>query len=552
MAGRFCADFETTTMIEDCRVWAAGIIDINNTKDFKYFNNIDDFMKYILKKDDCYIYFHNLKFDGEFIFYWLFENGFEHTRTREPEKGQFSTVISDKNLFYSIKICNGNNVITILDSLKILPFKIAELPKMFGLDIEKLDIEYTENREVGHILTQQEIDYLKNDVLIAALSLKVIFDEGYKKMTQGSNALHDYKKIVTPKMFKYYFPNLKELDTDIRRAYKGGFTYCSPQYKRKEIGEGIVLDVNSLYPSVMLNCELPFGDPIYYEGKYEEDKIYKRYIQLIRCQFELKKGYLPTIQIKNNLSFMPTEYLESSNDEFVELYLTDVDLSLFLEHYEIYNADYICGWKFRSCVGLFNDYIEKWYKVKEQATIEGNKGMRTFSKLMLNSLYGKFGLNPKVISRSPCYVDGLVKYVTELPEKRTPIYIPMAVFITSWARYITITSAQKVFDRFVYADTDSLHLIGTEIPKMLNISDTKIGAWKIEKYFTRAKFLRQKSYVEEVDGKLEVTCAGMPAQCYEYVTFDNFEIGSRYKGKLSQKHVKGGIVLTDIDFTIKP
>ena len=87
---------------------------------------------------------------------------------------------------------------------------------------------------------------------------------------------------------------------------------------------------------------------------------------------------------------------------------------------------------------------------------------------------------------------------------------------------------------------------------MLNISDTKIGAWKIEKYFSRAKFLRQKSYVEEVDGKLEVTCAGMPAQCYEYVTFENFEIGSRYKGKLSQKHVKGGIVLTDIDFTIKP
>ena len=47
------------------------------------------------------------------------------------------------------------------------------------------------------------------------------------------------------------FPQLNyEIDHDMRQAYKGGFTYLNPIYKEKDIGGGVVLDVNSLYPSV--------------------------------------------------------------------------------------------------------------------------------------------------------------------------------------------------------------------------------------------------------------------------------------------------------------
>lgn len=37
-------------------------------------------------------------------------------------------------------------------------------------------------------------------------------------------------------------------------GYRGGFTYCNPKYKEKIVGKGVVLDVNSLYPSILYGC----------------------------------------------------------------------------------------------------------------------------------------------------------------------------------------------------------------------------------------------------------------------------------------------------------
>ena len=297
---------------------------------------------------------------------------------------------------------------------------------------------------------------------------------------------------------------------------------------------------------------LPYGEGIFFEGKYKPDKLYNLYVQMFTCQFELKENYIPTIQLKNNLSFIPTAYLSSSEDEEVTMCLTSVDLELFFEHYHVYNITWHSGWKFKSTTGLFKEYIDKWNEVKMESTLNGNKAMRTLAKLMLNALYGKFALNPNVQSKIPYYDNGIIKYTLGEKETRNPIYIPVGTFITAWARHKTITSAQKVYDRFLYADTDSLHLIGTEIPKGLEVDPVKLGAWKHESTFTRARFVRQKTYIEEIDGELNITCAGMPSRCYKHVTWDNFIAGSSFEGKLQFTHVQGGIVLKDIDFTIKP
>lgn len=163
----------------------------------------------------------------------------------------------------------------------------------------------------------------------------------------------------------------------------------------------------------------------------------------------------------------------------------------------------------------------------------------------------------------------------------------MASFITSYARRKTITSAQTIMDnynkglsniQFVYADTDSLHCISPnfELPTGLEIDDYDLGAWKFESKFNKAKFLRQKCYIEKeiikekeyLEGleskqfylyskdlnnyyKLKITVSGMPKGCYEYVNFSNFKIGATYKGKKTPKLVPGGCVLSEIDFTIK-
>jgi hypothetical protein len=465
--------------------------------------------------------------------------------------------------------------VEIFDSLKILPFKVKDIANGFNLPISKLEIDYNEIREIGYILSTEEVNYLRNDVDIVARALHVLFEQGLNKMTQGSNALFDYKRTIGLKRFKEWFP-VPDYDAMIRKSYKGGFTYLNPKYKEIDVGSGIVLDVNSLYPWVMHDKPLPYGEGIYFKGKYQPDKLYNLYVQSFTCQFELKPDYIPTIQLKNNLAFIPTEYVTSSEDKEITMTLTNIDLKLFFDHYNVYNIDYHDGWKFKASKKLFVEYIDKWTAVKIQSKIDGNKAMYLLAKLMLNALYGKFASNPEVRSKIPYYDNGMVKYMQGEKGEKDCIYIPVGTFVTAYARERTIRSAQTVYDRFIYADTDSLHLEGLEIPKDLEIDDTALGKWKHESSFVRARFIRQKSYIEQeiisykdflklpeiekrrlIDYRknnythLKVTCAGMPEQCYKFVTWDNFYTGAVYEGKLQQKHVKGGIVLKDIAFSLK-
>lgn len=570
----YTADFETTTNPDDCRVWATGVCDISNLN-FEYGNSIDFLFKHFEKNDGAKYLFHNLKFDCEFILYELFKRGYKYVRnSKDAKEKTFTTLISDMGLFYSCKIFYGKNEfgklksVTIEDSLKLINMPVAEIPKAFGLDIKKLDIVYTEDREVGHELTNQEIKYLKNDVMIVAMALNKVYELGMKKMTQGSCALDQFKKTFSKRQFNYYFPNVDYCDDDIRQSYKGGFTWCNPLFQNQDIAEGIVLDVNSLYPYVMYDKMLPYGEPKFFEGKYEKDEQFPLYVQMITCNFELKKDHVPTIQIKNNPFFNPNEYLSKSQDNYgnevdVTLCLTSIDLKLFLEHYDVYNLTYHSGWKFKQTDILFKNYIDYWYEIKQKATLEENWALRSWAKIMLNSLYGKFSTSPKGRSKYPVYdeSDGMIHYVLGEEEKRNSLYIPVGSFITSYARELTIRSAQKCYDRILYCDTDSLHLIGTDLPEQLEIDNIKLGAWKVESEFRRARFIRQKSYVEEIKTKdkktgrniykLKVTCAGMQKYCHKNVTFENFKNNSVIEGQLKAKRVKGGIVLMDDVFTIR-
>lgn len=600
----YTADFETTTQLNDCRVWAYGICEIGGDYAFSYGNNIDDFMKWCAKpRENNIVYFHNLKFDGEFIFYWLYRNEFTHVTDRKEMKGKcFTTLISDKGQFYSIEICfeksgKKTNKVTIYDSLKKLNFSVAKIAKDFNFDIQKLeigqynptwkrpknllktgygerrkqepkklDLGYKGYRPVGHKLTETEIAYLRNDVEIVARGLKKLFDANMEKMTIGSDALNEYKNTVGKKEFERNFPiPSSEVDEFLRASYKGGWTYLNPRYANKIVNGGVVLDVNSLYPSVMYYSQLPHGKGLYFTGEYKEDSLYPLYVQKFRCQFELKKDHLPTIQIKKDLDFSPTEYLESSRTKRgvlkeVTLTMTNVDLKLFREHYHVYNIEFIDGYKYKSTDKLFKEYIDHWIEEKIKAKKEGNSAMYLIAKLMLNSLYGKFALNPKVRSKYPVYdkIKDKIHYEYGEEEEREPIYIPVGTFITAYAREKTIRASQKVYHRFIYADTDSMHLEGEEMPSDIEIDSNKLGAWDYEFKFDKGKYLRSKCYMEygkapNKDEKkyTKITVAGMPPKCYEEVTFDNFMINASYSGKLKTTRVSGGIVLEDGMFTIK-
>ena len=370
-----------------------------------------------------------------------------------------------------------------------------------------------------------------------------------------------------------------DYDAEVRRAYRGGFTWVNPRFRGRMLGAGIVLDVNSLYPSIMAGVRgelLPYGDPRLFSGEPPESSRYPLWVAHVTLDCTLKPDHIPCIQVKEGMysaRFNPTDYIEDTKGR-IERWFTNVDLDLIRDQYDINYLEFHGGFLFKGSDRIARPFVEGLMRVKAEARREGNEGRAYVAKNRMNSSYGKMGTNPIVGSKRP-YLreDGSVGYADLPKEERSPVYIPYAVFVTAWGRDHTIRAAQDNFDRFVYADTDSIHLVGTDVPEGLDVDPVRMGAWALETEFTRAKFLRAKTYLEEVDHvgtpQLHIHCAGLPERCFQYdtdertagrevpegfcghVEFGNFEIGTRYWGKLRQVHVPGGVVLEDSFFTVR-
>ena len=584
---KYTADFETTTDENDCRVWAFGICAIDDTYSFQYGNNIDDFMAWCADMKNNYtVAFHNLKFDSSFILSWLNSNGFTHVINKEDiADNTYTSLISDMGAYYKITVYftvkgkNKCNKVTFVDSMKILNMSVDKIAEDFGLPISKLKIDYKAKRPIGHILTDEEVAYLRNDVEIVARALNIFYKQGYDKLTIGSNALASFKSMC--RGFNKYFPILEvDEDESIRKSYKGGFTYVSPKIQGRTVkGNIICLDVNSLYPSRLVQCLMPYGKPVHFDGQYQEDKEYPLYTQTMLCRFKLKKDKIPSIQIKHNMYFKANEYLVDSGREPVELTLTSVDLKLMFEQYDVEIIEYIDGYKFKGVTGLFNQYIEHWTAEKTSAKKAGNKSMYSISKIFMNSIYGKFATSKKGSQKIPVFdCEGVLHYIQGAEEEMKSVYLPVATFTTSYGRYLTITTSQKVrdwseqylgYDAYCYSDTDSIYakVEQKDIDELkknagIEIDPYKLGAWDIEQdNITRAKFLRQKCYIKEIDGEIVATVAGCPKKLAKLFNFKNFNVGFTTANftpdeigedsKLRYKQVKGGVILKETDFTIK-
>ena len=207
---RFTADFETATWADnETWVWAWALCEIDTLK-VETGNSIESFFHKLKHEDNPVVYIQNLKFDGEFILYHLLKTGYEYREKNEKEDRTFTTLISNMGLFYQIEVYykvlkKKVKKITFIDSLKIINQSIEDIAKAFNIKEEKLDLDYDTPREKGHILTLHEEMYIRNDVIIPAKSLKILFDMGYIKMTAGSNALADFKDIIGINKFRNLF-----------------------------------------------------------------------------------------------------------------------------------------------------------------------------------------------------------------------------------------------------------------------------------------------------------------------------------------------------------
>lgn len=562
------ADFETTTKADDCRVWAWGLANVATAEhgwDVEMGNTLSGFIERIQQMPSI-IYFHNLKFDGRFILDYLFrELGYVHVQ-KNPTRGEFSTLIDNMGTFYMLTIhWETGHKTEFRDSLKKLPMGVKAIAPAFGMEIVKGDIDYHTERPIGHELTDGEREYLACDVLIIAKALRMEFEAGMKKLTVGSDSLADFKTTMGGNtMFTRMFPVLSEtMDAEIRKAYRGGFTYADPRYTGRITRNGRTYDINSLYPWVMYTCLLPFGAPVWREGFPETTPERPLAVMSITFTAKLKPNHIPCIQVKGSGRFLATEY-QTEIAEPVTLSCTNVDLALWEDHYDMDILSYNGGWLFTGIQGVFNDYIDKWMEVKKAH----KGGMRVLAKLHLTSLYGKFATNPDVTGKVPVFENDIVKLVTGPPETKEPIYTAMGVFITAYARDKMIRSAQANYDTFAYADTDSLHVLTDADPEGLWVHPLDLGAWKFEYAFDRAMFIRAKTYIEHLSEEdqhsaencehdehtagcaYETHIAGLPVTISEKLTIDDFTGGRRFDGKLSPRTVPGGVVLENVDYTL--
>ena len=617
----FMGDFETTVYEgqERTDVWASAVVEFY-TEDVQILHSISDTWEY-LKSLDCnlIIYYHNLKFDGAFWLDYLLtevklEQAVDDINSAFPEwvddfkmqNNQIKYTISDMGQWYSIRTKVNNHYIEIRDSLKLLPFSVKKIGKSFKTKHKKLDMEYKGFRYPGCEITPEEQEYIKNDVLVVKEALEIMFNEGHDKLTIGSCCLAEYKYELRKEVYNNLFPDLYEVQLDrniygadnadeyIRRSYHGGWCYVVKGKERQKKYDGCTADVNSLYPSMMHSQSgnrYPTGKPKFWSGNYiPEEAKDKRFYYFVRfkCRFKIKKNKLPFVQIKSNLLYNPREMLTTSDfyikrekryvknfvlndgtviDSIPTLTMTETDYELFLKHYDVEDFEILDGCYFRSFDGIFDEYINKYKKLKMEST----GALRELAKLFLNNLYGKMASSKNSSFKLAVLTEkGEITYITIEQEDKEPGYIAVGSAITSYARRFTITAAQKNYHGvntrgFIYADTDSIHcdLTPNEV-KGITIDDKEFCCWKIESEWDVGWFVRPKTYIEHLirkDGedcepKYNVKCAGMPEASKnlflaEMKDLSDFDIGLKVSGKLLPKRIKGGIVLVDTFYEMR-
>lgn len=580
---KYMCDFETVNNPNDCRVWAWAATIIGRNFDTEVGVNIDSFMKWLFSKNSPTIYFHNAKFDTDFILNWLFQNGYEWNNLKAPKRsGTFTTLIADNGTFYALKIFpkNSKTYITIYDSYKLIALPVAKIPKAFGLKAAKTTIDYDLYRAPGQELTLLEEIYVVLDCMIVAKALHIMFSKELYKMTAASNAMTYYIDLIGGKQFDRWFPSDPESDPIIRNAYYGGAVMVNPLFQGKIVSPLRIYDVNSHFPAQLRYQLMPYGVPKKFTGKYPENRIYPLYVQTITFSCRLKEGHLPVIPSSKGFIKQSNEWLISTEEEVKigneitkvdvqQTYtLTNIDLEMLFEHYDVFDETYQGGYMFKAQRGMFDKYIDYWMGEKERAVLEKNKGYKYICKLFLNSFYGKFGTNPLKGQKEPYYQDGKVCYRDLDKKLERPIYVAVAAFTTAYARQITLGVANKFIDRFVYCDTDSIHLIGNEVPEGMDIDPARLGAWDNEYNAECGIYLHAKCYCDKnpfnpETGKplkddngniieLVIKCAGMTeAQKATIKNINDFKVGLELDGKLVPERVSGGTILKNTTFKIK-
>ena len=449
---------------------------------------------------------------------------------------------------------------------------LASLAENFGT--EKLEIPHTEDTELM-------IEYCARDVEVLRKAFFFLFEftQEIGGVTPGTtiamSANRVYRKAFRPNeriQGTLSIPYISDIEQE---AYKGGRTDAfftgSPSttvYK---------YDVNSLYPFAML------GDiPIRYLQKAPINQL-----EHALDGHESRFLYLTDVTIKiseeSPYSFIGGEGIRTDKRELIfpmgeyRVWVWEPMLRILHRHGFIKQIHTTYAY---TKAPIFDDYVLTLYRLREQYKITGDKSRDLLVKILLNSLYGKFGqrnysrweratdFQVDIYSREAVGIERFTdlledefveflqiaddlyySYTDSNPSPSPNSVMSIAGYITTKARAILWDSMRTVIDlggQIYYCDTDSIF---SSIPLPEDMVDkTALGKWKLEETIDGkdTEFVAPKHYF--VDGRWTIKGIRNPQGNgrHEQEIFPNFMTDLMSKNPTRRKRLESGAEITTI------
>ncbi len=445
-----------------------------------------DVSEFVRTRKRCYVFAHNARYDV------LVSGAVPLLRA----EGWSIVGFSESNPFF-MRFTKGNSTIMIISTTNYFPdATVKALGEMLG--IPKLTIEYS-----GHD-PEKALTYCRRDVEIIKQTMEKLYmmiqteNLGNFGMTIASLSFNAYRHKFMEKASITLHREVPALILE-RDAYAGG------RNEAWRIGPqpGVIscYDVNSMYPSVMLDCQFPTRLVSFRKSGTIADlrrAIERGYLCIASVQISTS---CPVVPVKDKRLIFPVGTFWTS--------LCTPELRYCLDHDLI---DDVAALAIYDSKKLFTSFVEYFYEARLQAKASGNQIMTYFYKRLLNSLYGKFGQKRNVFELKDsdcdpddCYESRVYDVATgqtqffkafggslfvklDLPDGENEAmnsFPAIAAHVTSYARmrlwhYIELAGMENV----VYMDTDSVFVTaaGAERLEASGVVDpSKLGLIKLEK-----------------------------------------------------------------------
>ena len=459
------------------------------------------------------IYFHNLsRFDGIIFLKHL---------VCHHKNYELKTLLRN-NRVYEIAVYSGKRMLfRVRDSLNLLPASLDALSKNLCPELGvKGNIDHN-NLSMTNMESQKKIllDYMKQDILLLGgvmLKAQEIYWKLFQvdiesKITLASLALSIFRlKYYDASNWPIHIPNKNE-DSFIRLAYYGGHTDAYKPY-----GENLYYyDVNSLYPFVMKEFPMPGGVPVWHRNLdgMDLDSMFGFIEAYVECPKTINKPFLPYRNKENTLIFPTGEFVGVYFSEELK-YARDIG----------YTVIPISGYLFERKESPFKDFVSSLFESRLEAKKSKNDAMAYVYKILMNSLYGRFGINPKSTITEICdenkrknllrHCDLIFsellyenKYIISFHSNtdKGPDYwkppensaVQLAAAITAYARIYMYPYISR--EDCYYTDTDSV-VLGQKIP-VEEVSPSALGKFMLVDLILKGYFLAPKAYYYETKEK---------------------------------------------------